>query len=88
MDKQSMDELARSASEALDIPIVVHGRRAAYYAAETDTAYWLTREDLAYAQECVDAFAADAYSHWCTGTGLEMSARMAREIFGRADAGK
>jgi hypothetical protein len=75
----SLSSLAKAASAALGIEIHVDGRRAWHYAAETGRCYWLTRADLAYAADCVTEHGSDAYSHWCAGTGREMS-RRAQEV--------
>lgn len=74
--------MAERAGEALGIEIAVHGLRAAHYAEETGRAYWLTRADLAYALDCArnPSTRQDAYSHWCAGSGREMSARAMRRL--------
>lgn len=83
MTRKTIKDLAAAAEAALGIDITVIGNRAAHYAAETSEGYWLTREDLAYARDCQREHGGDAYSHWCSGTGRQMSARSKRAIFGR-----
>lgn len=83
MTTKTIHELASAAEAALGIDITVVGNRAAYYAEETGEGYWLTRKDLAYAIDCEREHGSDAYSHWCTGTGRQMSERARRKIFDR-----
>jgi hypothetical protein len=82
MARKTIQELAAAAEAALGIDIAVTGTRAAHYAEETGEGYWLTRKDLAYAVDCEREHGRDAYSHWCNGTGREMSERSRRAIFG------
>lgn len=75
--------LAALASDALGIDIgVTDTHRAYHYADETGRAFWLTRNDLRYAIECAanPDTRRDAYSHWCAGTGREMSDRSMRAL--------
>ncbi|MBX6334673.1 hypothetical protein IRY61_05045 [Candidatus Saccharibacteria bacterium] len=81
--RKTIRELASAAEAALGIEITVVGNRAAHYAEETGDGYWLTREDLAYAIACASEHGSDAYSHWCAGTGSQMSERSRRKIFDR-----
>ena len=80
---KSIRQLATAAESVLGIDITVTGHRAAHYADETREGYWLTRTDLAYAADCARQHGSDAYSHWCAGTGRQMSAQSRRAIFGR-----
>lgn len=79
---KSIRDLASQASEALGIGIDIVGCRAAHYAEETSAAYWLTRADLRFALDCADEYGSDAYSHWCAGSGREMSPRSMARIYG------
>lgn len=76
-ERRQSRRLASAAEAALGIEITVH------YAEETGEGYWLTREDLAYAIDCKREHGSDAYSHWCAGTGRQMSKRARRKIFDR-----
>lgn len=83
MARKTIRDLASAAEDALGIKIAIVGNRAAHYADETGEGYWLTREDLAYAITCKREHGSDAYSHWCAGTGRQMSERARRKIFDR-----
>ena len=76
----SIRTLAASAAATLGIDIEITGRRAYHYATETRSAYWLTAADLRYAKDCAAEYGSDAYSHWCSGTGREMSRRSMRSL--------
>lgn len=78
----SIKELARAASGALGIDIVIVGRRAAHYADETRQGYWLSRGDLVRAQKF--AGIRDGYSLWCSGTTPQQMAKNSRvAVFGK-----
>lgn len=82
---QALHDLARQASAILGIQILVGGHRAAYYAKDTRTGYWLSREDLQYAitlsQSDNQDIRRNIYSHWRAGAGRQMTERTATLLF-------
>lgn len=82
MNASTLSALAARAERILGITITVRAKRASHYAGETGEAYWLTRDDLRYAAACAEEHPHDAYSHWCAGTGRQMTAVSRRRIYG------
>ncbi len=65
----NLARLARAAGAALQIEIGVSATNRAWYIdGDTDTAYWLTEDDLRFALAAASAYPGDAYSHWRAGT--------------------